>query len=462
MSIFYIFSMHNSKIKIYQYIDCFGYLTKGKGCQMINISILPAGIGDCIWIRYGEIVPYHNIIIDGGNEKTDSIHENIVWKIINKIIVYNEQVPENKKEVVDAIFLTHPDGDHINGILQFFSEASDQEASLIKKMYMLTGRGIKKSFHNKKLIQHADEIIKSNNYEDKIIISKKSEEFTVRDSITLSTLLDSKKVSTVEYLEEGYVIAISKEIGRFIEYDNNADYKKACINKEVNEDGAVLKIISPSKKTIQEFQKKWEIEWEEWNKKNAENEDECFSASMQKKERFNSLSSYEHTIFGKDNSCSNGSSIAFIFEYKDVKIALLGDAFPSVCINGLNKFYTEKVTFDFIKMSHHGSYRNISREFLNSFTTDKFLLSTDGSALQPSKQTFYLLQEICKKKNKHVRVYGNYNWRAKRHDSSENSMFSKDDLVFLGDTIQFINISDLKEKGKFIKNEKGITVRNEI
>ena len=39
----------------------------------------------------------------------------------------------------------------------------------------------------------------------------------------------------------------------------------------------------------------------------------------------------------EDTSFSNGASIALLFEFEKIRIAFLGDAYPSVCVNGPSK-----------------------------------------------------------------------------------------------------------------------------
>ena len=39
----------------------------------------------------------------------------------------------------------------------------------------------------------------------------------------------------------------------------------------------------------------------------------------------------------EDASLSNGASIAFLFQFEKIRIAFLGDAHPSVCVDGLLK-----------------------------------------------------------------------------------------------------------------------------
>ena len=84
----------------------------------------------------------------------------------------------------------------------------------------------------------------------------------------------------------------------------------------------------------------------------------------------------------KDSSATNGSSIAFIIEYKSCKLLFLGDAHEDIIYEQLlllkNKNY--EMNFNLVKISHHGSNKNISLRLLNMISSDKFMISTDGSS----------------------------------------------------------------------------------
>lgn len=78
----------------------------------MDISIMRAQRGDCIWIRWIDHRP-HNIIIDSGPPETRAVFRNLIQ---NEII--------QKDEVVDLFVLTHIDDDHIRGFLYYLSDYS--------------------------------------------------------------------------------------------------------------------------------------------------------------------------------------------------------------------------------------------------------------------------------------------------------------------------------------------------
>lgn len=73
---------------------------------MVDVYLLPANEGDCLWVRYGKKEgTRHNIIIDGGVESNGGD----IASIIENIAERNEKVD---------IFVTHIDGDHIRGLIK--------------------------------------------------------------------------------------------------------------------------------------------------------------------------------------------------------------------------------------------------------------------------------------------------------------------------------------------------------
>jgi beta-lactamase superfamily II metal-dependent hydrolase len=85
--------------------------------------------------------------------------------------------------------------------------------------------------------------------------------------------------------------------------------------------------------------------------------------------------------FAEDYTPSNGSSISFIMEYKNYKFLFLGDSHPSVIVENLKKQYFGKqfpIKFDLIKVSHHGSIGNTSKQLLSLIDSEKYIFSTNG------------------------------------------------------------------------------------
>ncbi len=92
-------------------------------------------------------------------------------------------------------------------------------------------------------------------------------------------------------------------------------------------------------------------------------------------------------------STENESSIAFLFEYLDFKMLFLADSHPSVVERSLrnrnrNLGYpeTQKLTIDYLKVSHHGSRLNTSEALLSLLDCRKFVFTADGKS-KPDKET---------------------------------------------------------------------------
>lgn len=126
----------------------------------------------------------------------------------------------------------------------------------------------------------------------------------------------------------------------------------------------------------------------------------------------------------EDTSLSNGASIAFLFEFEKIRIAFLGDAYPSVCIDGLLKLgYSCKkpCCVDLVKLSHHGSKYNCSDKLFQILRTQNYLLSTDGrSGKLPNKTMIAKLLHSCDS----ATIYCNYSWWKK---SIYSSFFTEED-----------------------------------
>jgi hypothetical protein len=85
-----------------------------------------------------------------------------------------------------------------------------------------------------------------------------------------------------------------------------------------------------------------------------------------------------------DNSAANGSSIALLVEYADRRLFLTGDAHADTLIEGIDRLVGkgETLTVDVLKLPHHGSKANVTRELLRRVRATTYVFSTDGSGNQ--------------------------------------------------------------------------------
>jgi hypothetical protein len=87
-------------------------------------------------------------------------------------------------------------------------------------------------------------------------------------------------------------------------------------------------------------------------------------------------------LFKDDTSIPNGSSIAFILQADEKTMLFLGDAHDGTVVSMLREIgYSKnsKLSADMVKVSHHGSQYNTSREFLELVECDRFMISSNGS-----------------------------------------------------------------------------------
>jgi hypothetical protein len=90
------------------------------------------------------------------------------------------------------------------------------------------------------------------------------------------------------------------------------------------------------------------------------------------------------TPFASDAAVNNGSSLAFLAEFEGMSCLLLGDAFPGVVHDAIDKVARarrlERIPVGLTKVSHHGSRDNTHDALLDAIECKHFLFSTDGSS----------------------------------------------------------------------------------
>lgn len=84
-----------------------------------------------------------------------------------------------------------------------------------------------------------------------------------------------------------------------------------------------------------------------------------------------------------DDSEANGSSIALLAEYDGRSILLGADAWPQVLSASIQRLLKERgktrLPVSAVKVPHHGSKKNLTKDLLGLLDCEKFLISTNGS-----------------------------------------------------------------------------------
>lgn len=338
-----------------------------------NIHFIKASNGDSFLIMVDDFY----ILIDFGLESTYD-------QEIKPILL---DLKKNNKKI-DLAIITHIDDDHIGGAIKFFEENNKEKIIEVEEVLFNGFSQINNELHEEELEPIEKKAISTinSNYGRKINNVKK---ITAEQGITLSKLLTDGGYKWNDFLNNGAV-----KLGD--EY---------YLNNQIS-----LHFLSPTIENLNELNKVFfskikrligkDIDLKN-NKELAiafENyiaglkEEEHISEKIGEINFFHNIDVYalKEEI---DKSKTNGSSIAFILKRKNKNILFLGDAFIENIIKGLE--YFKIYDFEYVKLSHHGSNKNISNLFLDKIKVTNYIISTNGSKHKhPNKET---LAKILKK-----------------------------------------------------------------
>ncbi len=322
---------------------------------MVNVYLFPADEGDFIWVRYGSNDKFSNIIIDGGTKDSAAEYAELIEYI------------DSRNETIEALILTHIDYDHLQGAVSGIAILHEKILRrTIKRILFNSCRGIMREQGGigKKC---AEDVLKG---------QIPTEGYGIDDAVAFMDLL---KLKHLRNRLVDYIIC-----GQVWQWGN----------------GEIIRIISPGKKELNHFLNMWEPYCQ--NKQVT-----SYAGNMEMTaDNLNTLMSDK---LGNDPSVNNAASIAFLFEYEDIKIAFLADARPAVCVRGLKALGFDRYHADLVKLSHHGSKNNTSDTILKKLITQNYLLSTNGNAQKvPNKA---VIAHILKNAEKEpIQVLCNYDW----------------------------------------------------
>lgn len=114
-----------------------------------------------------------------------------------------------------------------------------------------------------------------------------------------------------------------------------------------------------------------------------------------------------------DEGGPNSQSIVILTECEGKKVLLPGDSTPEELCNALknyNYINESPLELDFMKLPHHGSTRNITKNILDEVTCSNFIISTKKNKKYcfPNKETIAKLIRYRECADKAINVYFNY------------------------------------------------------
>jgi beta-lactamase superfamily II metal-dependent hydrolase len=384
----------------------------------VEIRVFPASYGDSILITCKGEKNTH-ILVDMGFSST---YEKSIRKELKKINDIGEKL--------SLLVFTHADEDHILGGIKFIKENGHiDECKIINidEVWQNSFRHLQFEKKTELKKQGAEKLISIlKNIVERGYIREKGlrtiSDISLPQGSTLASLL----------YENGYVDIWNKSYkaeaieAKTVKENDKEILKYVCINDEVR-----ITVLSPDNKNLSELDEEWrkaliKLGYAD-NIENSQLMDDAFEiymASLQdhkKNERIVRQVSYRRDDledvareeYDGTTSKINASSIAFILEFYDKKLLFLGDSCSETVKCNLRRFLNErsldKIHFDAVKISHHGSKHNTSMDLLSMIEADRYIISTNGKGRgnsHPDIECVYRI--IVNKSSKNKELIFNY------------------------------------------------------
>lgn len=361
----------------------------------ITMNIFPALNGDSILVSYGSNEKKH-ILIDCGYVTT---YNTFIKKELVEIA--------NNGECLEKLIITHIDSDHIWGALSLLK---DNQKKIIK---------IKEVWHN--TFRHL-----FNDSQKEETVSNKNEKI-VKKILSRGYFNNELKVGEKQIsAEQGTTLGALLLKGQY-NWNNDFNRKAVCVenkkNIKVDENSQII-LLSPDNEKLNNLKTFWNSELTKYDLKYSKEDgklyDDAFEmlltwvkesqAKDSKPISSNKMQIKEllTLIPVEDKTPTNGSSIAFVLKIKEKQLLFLADSHPKLILKSLLEYQQEGVIhFDSIKVSHHGSFNNISLDLLKKIDSEVYIFSTNGNRhSHPDKET---IAHIVGRKSEFVRqLFFNY------------------------------------------------------
>jgi len=298
-----------------------------------NVEMLPAKHGDALLVEYGDENRTRRILIDGGPLGA--------YAAVEKRL---SELPAGD-QAVELLVVTHVDTDHIEGIIRMLAMPEQDWPILVKEVWFNGWRHI-----------------------------EEARDLGGREGEFMSALIHYR-------LNDRWNTKFKSKAVRCGSVDND---------QVTLADKMKLTMLSPDSDALAALQKDWEKSAKQWEI----NPGDLATAWDQLVEANKFHPGAELTLGpddltdklrdllkGTDRSKANRSSIAFIAEFGDKSCVFLGDAHMCVVCDSLKRLGYSKakpLKVDAVKLSHHGSKNNITKDFLELVDATHWLFSSNG------------------------------------------------------------------------------------
>ncbi len=298
---------------------------------MFRVHMFPAAHGDALLIEYGQADSFHSIWIDGGPCKDDKNRElkDKAWLAMQDYMI-------NAKTQFELSVVSHVDADHIDGMVALLNNASQP-------------------------FQPVDFWFNGWHHLLNDRLGPIEGEF-------LSTLISERKLSWNGAFGGRAIVCRPNE----------------TLPAKPLPDGMKLTLLSPTLKALEALIPRWQADVQKVGLTPGQPVSRTHKAWRDRLGGNLDIEELASKPFHNDSTPSNGSSIAFLAEYKGVSCLFAADAHSSVLESSIDALLTErgleKLPVHVFKLPHHGSAYNLSPGLLQRIDCRNYLISTNGES----------------------------------------------------------------------------------
>lgn len=252
---------------------------------------------------------------------------------------------------INTVIITHIDHDHIKGIIELLEEnTSEQNATISRVLFNEP---------------------------------KESRLFTLMNNSTQTSMSQGSKLKDI--------IDNTSQRNKHI-YDICAEQNNII---QITQ-STYLQILTPTMEILDKLHKRW-------NKTDYEKTETETNSRNNHNQKNKSIHELINRTFEKDGSLPNQSSISFILHHNQYKFLFLGDAHIDQVNKSLLKLDHDKeaLAVDFVKVSHHGSRKNINNDFLSMIKTNQYIIcpTYPGDNRHPDKEAIARIVALGSKRD---------------------------------------------------------------
>jgi beta-lactamase superfamily II metal-dependent hydrolase len=318
---------------------------------MFKLHVVQAKYGDALILSFGKPASPRHILIDGGPSGNYAAD---LQPAIEKIV--------GRGGKLDLVVLSHVDNDHVTGVLDLFAAIEEDQVSDRDPRTRIAGL-----WHNsfERTIDPTGDVAQQ--MQTMMMMAGATK---LAMHATAETFYGIKEGNRLRLLAQKLRIPVNKGV--------KGDVLLAETAKQPIKFGALeLRIAGPNKNNLKALQAEW-LNWLEDTAQKIQSDPAAAAMS--------------------DGSVPNLSSIVLLARCDDKTILLTGDARGDFIIEGLQSAKLAKkgkLHVDVLKVQHHGSNRNTTREFFDAITADTYVLSADGRHHNPKFETMKWIVEAA-------------------------------------------------------------------